>query len=149
VSLDLSQFGEFFRELNTRCTDECVTPCPAHERPEPFAWQSAYVQQVAKAGVWPDLDVPTGLGKTSLIDIWTFLLAWEAAGGGSRQRTVPLRLFLVVDRRLIVDQAHDHGQRVARRLADSRRKSVEDLVHQALIRLVIEDNVSRLRTGDS
>ncbi|MEU8889887.1 type I-U CRISPR-associated helicase/endonuclease Cas3 [Streptomyces sp. NPDC048442] len=74
---------------------------------EPFPWQSAYAERAAESGVWPDLDVPTGLGKTSLIDIWIFLLAWQHANG--QARTVPLRLFFVVDRRLVVDQAHEHA----------------------------------------
>ncbi|MFI9630521.1 type I-U CRISPR-associated helicase/endonuclease Cas3 [Streptomyces sp. NPDC052042] len=70
----------------------------------PFPWQTAYLHQVAGTGTWPDLDIPTGLGKTSIIDSWAFLLAWQHT---TTRRTVPLRLFFVVDRRLVVDQAHE------------------------------------------
>ncbi|MFJ4880412.1 type I-U CRISPR-associated helicase/endonuclease Cas3 [Streptomyces sp. NPDC088745] len=84
---------------------------------EPFPWQCAYVESAAKSGVWPDLDVPTGLGKTSLIDIWVFLLAWQHANG--QARTVPLRLFFVVDRRLVVDQAHEHATTLRKVLQDA------------------------------
>ncbi|MGY3056838.1 CRISPR-associated endonuclease/helicase Cas3 [Streptomyces sp. TE3672] len=100
----------------------------------PFPWQTAYLHQVADTGIWPDLDIPTGLGKTSIIDIWAFLLAWQHTT--STRRTVPLRLFFVVDRRLVVDQAHDsartlqhaldtahpHPGAVAGRVADSLRE---------------------------
>lgn len=117
MSLELEQFEEFFRAANTRCDQTCSDPCPRHPRPTPFAWQSACVRQVAEDGVWRDLDVPTGLGKTSLIDIWVFLLAWQA--GRDERRTVPLRLFFVVDRRLVVDQAYDHAELLSRRLANA------------------------------
>ncbi|MDH6544122.1 type I-U CRISPR-associated helicase/endonuclease Cas3 [Streptomyces sp. SPB4] len=81
----------------------------------PFPWQAAYVQQVAETGIWPDLDVPTGLGKTGIIDIWAFLLAWQSVGRAAR--TVPLRLFFTVDRRLVVDQAFNSAQGLRRALA--------------------------------
>ncbi|MEU5002089.1 type I-U CRISPR-associated helicase/endonuclease Cas3 [Streptomyces sp. NPDC021622] len=86
----------------------------------PFPWQIDYLNKVAAGEDWPDLDVPTGLGKTSLIDIWIFLLAWQHACG--RRRTVPLRLFFVVDRRLVVDQAHDHAKEKIRKALDQARK---------------------------
>ncbi|MFJ9855265.1 type I-U CRISPR-associated helicase/endonuclease Cas3 [Streptomyces sp. NPDC101150] len=96
----------------------------------PFPWQVAYLQRVAQEGVWPDLDVPTGLGKTSLIDIWAFLLAWQAEQG--LERTVPLRLFLVVDRRLVVDQAHDHATVLRKALDAAASESVAGHVAAAL-----------------
>ncbi|MBC9715703.1 type I-U CRISPR-associated helicase/endonuclease Cas3 [Streptomyces sp. TRM66268-LWL] len=96
----------------------------------PFPWQTAYLNQAAAEDCWPDLDIPTGLGKTSLIDIWLFLLAWQAANG--RERTVPLRLFFVVDRRLVVDQAHEHARTVQHALDTAPADSVAGRVAQAL-----------------
>ncbi|WP_434595804.1 type I-G CRISPR-associated helicase/endonuclease Cas3g [Streptomyces sp. A5-4] len=96
----------------------------------PFPWQKDYLDQVAETGDWLDLDVPTGLGKTSLIDIWLFLLAWQCATG--QERSVPLRLFFVVDRRLVVDQAHEHARTVQDALASAPRESVTGRVAQAL-----------------
>ncbi|MFI7101453.1 type I-U CRISPR-associated helicase/endonuclease Cas3 [Streptomyces sp. NPDC050161] len=114
----------------------------------PFPWQSAYVRSVAEGGQWRDLDVPTGLGKTSLIDGWVFLLAWQTAGGGPR--TVPLRLFSVVDRRLIVDQAYEHARTLQRALTHAPSDSVPGRVAQALTRLGGEElplEVVRMRGG--
>lgn len=59
------------------------------------------------------LDIPTGLGKTSVIPIW--LIALAGSLGSNTGRRVPRRLVYIVDRRVIVDQATE----VARRIADS------------------------------
>ncbi|QDQ14173.1 type I-U CRISPR-associated helicase/endonuclease Cas3 [Streptomyces spectabilis] len=96
----------------------------------PFPWQTDYLNQVAETGNWLDLDVPTGLGKTSLIDIWLFLLAWQCATG--QERSVPLRLFFVVDRRLVVDQAHEHARTIQDALANASHESLTGRVAQAL-----------------
>ncbi len=69
----------------------------------PFPWQRALVERVLAEGRWPDvLDVPTGLGKTSVIDAAVFVAA-------ARPDLARRRLFFVVDRRLIVDEAHEHA----------------------------------------
>lgn len=59
-----------------------------------------------------ELDIPTGLGKTSVIPIW--LIALAGSLGSNTGRRVPRRLVYIVDRRVIVDQATE----VARRIAD-------------------------------
>ncbi|MEU4347004.1 type I-U CRISPR-associated helicase/endonuclease Cas3 [Streptomyces sp. NPDC023838] len=96
----------------------------------PFPWQSDYLNKVEETGNWLDLDVPTGLGKTSLIDIWMFLLAWQCATG--QERSVPLRLFFVVDRRLVVDQAHEHARTIQHALESAPHESLTGRVAQAL-----------------
>ncbi|MEV5082754.1 type I-U CRISPR-associated helicase/endonuclease Cas3 [Streptomyces sp. NPDC056159] len=114
----------------------------------PFPWQEAYLRAVAAGADWPDLDVPTALGKTSLIDIWTFLLAWQAAQGGDR--TIPLRLYFAVDRRLVVDQAHEHAQHLAGVLVQAEPGSVCGRVAAALSQLSGDDeplSVVRMRGG--
>ncbi|MEV7394724.1 type I-U CRISPR-associated helicase/endonuclease Cas3 [Streptomyces sp. NPDC091215] len=114
----------------------------------PFPWQGAYLRAVAAGADWPDLDVPTALGKTSLIDIWVFLLAWQAATGG--ERTIPLRLFFAVDRRLVVDQAHEHAGRLADVLVQAEPGSVCGRVAAALSQLGGSDeplSVVRMRGG--
>lgn len=72
----------------------------------PFPWQERLLTRLIKGTLPSAIDLPTGLGKTSVIAIW--LLA-RAAGA-----TVPLRLVYVVDRRAVVDQA----SAVAESLAD-------------------------------
>lgn len=81
----------------------------------PFPWQEALVAEVLANRRWPDLvDVPTGLGKTSMLDVAVFVAAATAHVPGV-QRLGRRRCFFVVDRRIIVDEAYDH----ARALADA------------------------------
>jgi CRISPR-associated endonuclease/helicase Cas3 len=72
----------------------------------PFPWQVRLLKLLIAGKLPSAVDLPTGLGKTSVIAIW--LLA-RAAGA-----KIPLRLVYVVDRRAVVDQA----SAVADHLAD-------------------------------
>ncbi|MBB5998733.1 type I-G CRISPR-associated helicase/endonuclease Cas3g [Streptomonospora salina] len=77
----------------------------------PLPWQHALADHVLQGEDWPqEIDVPTGLGKTALIDIALFA---SAAGAPAARR----RVFFVVDRRLVVDQAHTHARTIADALA--------------------------------
>ncbi len=71
----------------------------------PFPWQERLLTSHFAKGSIPDaLDIPTGLGKTSVIAIW---IAARAAGA-----KVPRRLVYVVDRRAVVDQATEEAERI-------------------------------------
>src|SRR5690242_43829 len=88
----------------------------AVHRYEPFPWQRDLVEQVLAGGRWPDLvDVPTGLGKTTMIDIAVFVAA-ATAGQPGPARLGRRRCFFVVDRRLVVDEAYEHACELARAL---------------------------------
>ena len=64
----------------------------------PFGWQRRLFEKYFMQGNLPSaLDLPTGLGKTSVMAIW--YLARRAGA------PVPRRLVYVVDRRAVVDQA--------------------------------------------
>ena len=64
----------------------------------PFEWQKCLYHDHFLNGVIPSaLDIPTGLGKTSVMAIW--YLAQKAGA------MLPRRLIYVVDRRAVVDQA--------------------------------------------
>jgi CRISPR-associated endonuclease/helicase Cas3 len=77
----------------------------------PFPWQSRLAAQLAKGEGWPRLlDLPTGSGKTAVLDLAVFTLALEA---GSAVRSASLRVVYVVDRRTIVDQAYERARRIA------------------------------------
>lgn len=65
----------------------------------PFPWQERLLADFRKGVEWSALDIPTGLGKTSVMAIW---LIARAAGA-----KLPRRLVYVVDRRAVVDQATD------------------------------------------
>lgn len=69
-----------------------------------FPWQEALLEKMAQGEVPEHLDIPTGLGKTSVMAIW--LLA-RASGAN-----LPRRLVYVVDRRAVVDQATDEALRL-------------------------------------
>ncbi|WP_117198463.1 type I-U CRISPR-associated helicase/endonuclease Cas3 [Nocardiopsis sp. TNDT3] len=73
----------------------------------PFPWQAALADRLLEGEDWPEaVDVPTGLGKTSLLDI---ALYTAAAGVTDRRR----RVFFIVDRRLVVDEAFEHARVIA------------------------------------
>ncbi|MEI9936247.1 MAG: type I-U CRISPR-associated helicase/endonuclease Cas3 [Pseudomonadota bacterium] len=81
---------------------------------EPFPWQQRLAASIVELGVWPNLlDVPTGLGKTSTIDIALFVLA-------VRPDIAPRRTILVVDRRVVVDQAATHARKIQQRLNEAK-----------------------------
>lgn len=63
----------------------------------PFPWQSELLARLQRGEIPTALDVPTGLGKTSVMAIW---LTARACGA-----KLPRRLVYVVDRRTVVDQA--------------------------------------------
>lgn len=78
----------------------------------PFPWQQRLAERLAAGEGWPDaLDLPTGSGKTAVIDAALFHLALEADRGPQRQ--APLRIAFVVDRRIIVDAAADRAEKIA------------------------------------
>ncbi|HKM52277.1 MAG TPA: type I-U CRISPR-associated helicase/endonuclease Cas3 [Isosphaeraceae bacterium] len=118
TSLQPDQFPSFFRALNGY---------------EPFPWQDRLARQVAD-GDWPAcLALPTASGKTACIDIAVFALACQS-GRPPAERTAARRIFFVVDRRVIVDEAFERAKRVAQRLrtgvgAGGAKESV--LIHAA------------------
>jgi CRISPR-associated endonuclease/helicase Cas3 len=80
----------------------------AHGYP-PFPWQSRLAAQVC-AGSWPQaIALPTAAGKTAAIDVAVFALACGAPNA-------PRRVFFVVDRRIVVDQAQRHAKELAKGL---------------------------------
>ena len=76
----------------------------------PFPWQQQLVEQLADDDCWPDvLDLPTGAGKTAALDAAVFHLALRA----SAPTRAALRIALVVDRRLVVDDADRRARKIA------------------------------------
>ena len=85
---------------------------------EPFPWQKALVAELDDTDEWPEvLDLPTGSGKTAALDAAVFHLALRHE---SPQKSA-LRIALVVDRRLIVDDALGRARRIADALARPER----------------------------
>jgi CRISPR-associated endonuclease/helicase Cas3 len=65
--------------------------------PKPFRWQRRLFKHLVEGRVPAALDLPTGLGKTSVMAIWLIARAHGAK--------LPCRLVYIVDRRAVVDQA--------------------------------------------
>jgi CRISPR-associated endonuclease/helicase Cas3 len=110
---------------------------------EPFPWQADLVAQIAARGRWPEaVDVPTGLGKTSIIDAFVFLSAF-------RPDLARTRLFFVVDRRVVVDEAFEHARALADALRHNERAEVVAAVAQELQRHGTDSplEVTRMRGG--
>lgn len=107
----------------------------AVHRHRPFDWQMALAERVVTGEGWPDgIDVPTGLGKTAVIDVAVFALALQA-GWDPDERTAPTRTFVVVDRRLIVDQSWKRAETIRERLIHAPSDTVVGRVAAALRRL--------------
>ena len=81
----------------------------------PYHWQVRLASQVLADRRWPDaLDLPTGSGKTSAIDIGIYALA--AAAHEGKFGVYPRRIVLIVDRRVLVDQAWRRGKQLLERI---------------------------------
>lgn len=96
---------------------------------EPFPWQLRLVTQVldpSENGGWPDvLAVPTGCGKTSALDVALFALA-------AQPTRFPRRIVMVIDRRVVVDQAYEHGKRIGEALTSPTSAVLQQVTEKLL-----------------
>lgn len=82
---------------------------------DPFPWQTMLADRVV-GGPWPKaLDLPTASGKTACMDVAIWALARQAERSVS-ERTAPRRIWFVVDRRIVVDEAFDRASTIAAKL---------------------------------
>lgn len=108
--------------MNELSTTDFAAFCQAIHGYEPFPWQRRLVERVVDSG-WPELiDVPTGLGKTGVLDVAVFTAALHAADNAIQLPEARRRVFFIVDRRLVVDEAYEHARAISvalgRALAD-------------------------------
>src|SRR5205823_1704301 len=85
-------------------------------------------------GDWPDpIAIPTGLGKTSAMAVWILALASELMElrGSWRELRIPRRLAYVVDRRVVVDQASEEAEALAKRLERALKDPGDPLADKA------------------
>jgi CRISPR-associated endonuclease/helicase Cas3 len=108
-----------------------------HGGKQPFAWQQRLLEQIVADKAWPRvLDLPTGAGKTTCIDVALFALALDAA---NERRWCPRRIAMIVDRRIVVDQVAERG----RKLLSALMTSTDPVVSEVAKRLR-----SLTRTGE-
>ncbi|MDX2087281.1 MAG: type I-U CRISPR-associated helicase/endonuclease Cas3 [Kofleriaceae bacterium] len=106
MTLSTSDFGAFHAAV--------------HGGRVPFEWQQRLLEQIVADRAWPRvLDLPTGAGKTTCIDVALFALALDA-GSNDDQRWCPRRIAMVVDRRIVVDQVAERGRKLLGALMTSR-----------------------------
>ncbi|MCC7170916.1 MAG: type I-U CRISPR-associated helicase/endonuclease Cas3 [Planctomycetes bacterium] len=116
MTLSLADFGAFHAGV--------------HGGTRPFAWQQRLLDQIIRDKCWPRvLDLPTGAGKTTCIDIALFALALDARSECTN-RWCPRRIAMVVDRRIVVDQIAERGRRVLAALLTSRDSVVVEVAKQ-------------------
>lgn len=120
-TMNQPSFSDFFSELY---------------RHPPYLWQTRLVEHVESNGQWPNfLQLPTGSGKTSVLDIAVYLLA-KQADIPADQRTAPTRIFFVIDRRIVVDEADQKAQAMAHELLAAVDDTTKPAMHWAAQRLL-------------
>ena len=107
----------------------------------PFAWQQELATRVLNGDGWPEaIALPTASGKTACMDIAVFALATQASQRPNDvPMSVPRRMFFAVDRRVIVDEAHER----ARRLAEKLRSASNGILK------AVADNLRRVAHGQA
>jgi len=104
------------------------------ENRKPFAWQIALAKRVIGDDdqPWPEaIQLPTASGKTACIDIAVFALAAQAARLGTRKKlSAPRRIFFVVDRRVIVDEAFERARMIAQKLKNPDQPILKTVAEQ-------------------
>ena len=75
----------------------------------PMRWQQRLFDLLVRGEIPVALDLPTGLGKTSVMAVW---LVARAVAGEDALKTIPRRLVYIVDRRAVVDQATEEAEKL-------------------------------------
>ena len=102
------KFVEFFRSLHGY---------------DPFPWQIALADKVRLDSRWPKvLDLPTGSGKTSCMDIALFAMMTSGEA--------PRRIYFVVNRRVVVNEAFERMRAVAKKLNKPDDPILEEASHR-------------------
>ncbi len=83
---------------------------------QPYPWQQKLFDLFSTGRIPPDVNLPTGSGKTSIMGIWLLALARQGVEQ-SQAVTIPRRLVWVVNRRVVVDQATEEAEQIRRHLA--------------------------------
>ncbi|MGH7552478.1 MAG: type I-G CRISPR-associated helicase/endonuclease Cas3g [Longimicrobiales bacterium] len=100
----------------------------------PMLWQRRLFERFVTGSVPSVCDVPTGLGKTSVMAIWLLALARQATMGAP---SLPRRLAYVVHRRTVVDQASEEAASYQRALRDGTSDVLRE-ARDALLRLCVD-----------
>lgn len=112
----------------------------------PFPWQSLLAEKTC-AGMFPDaVDLPTASGKTACLDIAVYALAAQADRPLS-QRTAARRVWFVVDRRIVVDEAFDRARKLAKALENPSNAALAAIAERLLKLRGLPNNDRPLAVG--
>ena len=118
-------FTDFFKEVHDS---------------DPFKWQKRLLENVLQDEKWPDqLDLPTGAGKTSALDIAIYTLAAKPEKFGRR-------IVFVVDRRLIVDQVSQRARKISQALRNPKSQILKDVSKSLYSLMGIAESTEREET---
>ncbi|MCY3911080.1 MAG: type I-U CRISPR-associated helicase/endonuclease Cas3 [bacterium] len=88
---------------------------------DPFPWQHRLTTQVLDNGQWPDvIDLPTGTGKTAVLDTAVFALA-------THPEVFPRRVVFVIDRRIVVDQVVERAQLIQKKIQEGSAPVLQEI----------------------
>jgi CRISPR-associated endonuclease/helicase Cas3 len=87
-------------------------------------WQRRLFDQLCAGKLPQAVDIPTGLGKTSVMAIWLIARAMGAE--------LPRRLVYVVDRRVVVDQATAEAEKIAAALRPGQHSILVQQIREGL-----------------
>ena len=104
-------------------TDLTADDFPAYFRDvhgiDPFPWQTRLTEQILRDGDWPEvIDLPTGTGKTAVLDTAIFALA-------AQPMAFPRRIVFVIDRRIVVDQVYERARTMQRAISEARTPTLQ------------------------
>jgi len=117
IDIEAHEFENFFRDVHGY---------------NPFPWQNRLTTEVLSTGVWPRvIDLPTGTGKTAVIDTAIFALAVNPT-------ISPRRIVFVIDRRIVVDQVQKRALKI--------RQEIESAATPLLER--VQAKLKRLSDGE-
>lgn len=105
----------------------------------PMRWQCRLFERMLGGNLPDAVDLPTGLGKTSVMAIW--LIARALAGA---ETALPRRLVYVVDRRVVVDQATAEAEKLRNALGDEKHFEKLDPAEKAQAQRVVAKLRKRL-----
>ena len=103
----------------------------------PFPWQWRLAARVVETAepdrAWPQaMALPTASGKTACIDIAVFALACQAHLPPEK-RTAARRIFFIVDRRVVVDEAFERSAKIANALRKATRGILREVTEALLL----------------
>jgi CRISPR-associated endonuclease/helicase Cas3 len=100
-----------------------------YENDRPFPWQEKLARRVLENTVrpWPQaIALPAASGKSACIDIAVFALAAQAYRPLA-VRTAPRRIYYIVDRHVIVDEALDRARHLCAKLAEAKNGILKEV----------------------